>query len=150
MQGLKSKTWVMVCDGKKAIYLENTGTASEPKLEVRQVHAHDDAASRDLNTDAAGRTSNADGRHASMDDGDAHDLQEQRFLKAVTERLEKFHAKFAFKDLIVVAPARALGVVRKALPHALQSLVRAEIEKDLVNMSIPDITRHLQHDLQPA
>ena len=143
MQGIISKAWIMVCDGKKAIYLENTGTANHPQLDMRQVHQHDDLPSHEINSDGPGRTSGAAGKRSSMDDGDAHDLQEQRFLKAMCERLEKFHVKFHFQDLILVAPPRALGVLRKVLPHQLKSILRAEVEKDLVNLSVHDITHHL-------
>ena len=143
MQGITSKAWILVCDGKRAIYLENKGSALHPNLEVHQVHEHDDPASHDINSDAPGRTSGPDGRRSSVDNGDAHDLQEQRFLKAIGERMEKFHAKFHFQDFILVAPARALGLLRKVLPHQLKSILRAELEKDLVKLSVPEITHHL-------
>jgi protein required for attachment to host cells len=45
--------------------------------------------------------------------------------------------------LIVVAPPRAIGVLRREFsPHVRQAL-KAEVEKDYVKMSVDEIVRHL-------
>src|SRR5947209_9044114 len=47
--------WILVCDGKKALILENLGADDSPNLHVRTVLGHDDPRTRDLGTDAPGR-----------------------------------------------------------------------------------------------
>jgi protein required for attachment to host cells len=47
------------------------------------------------------------------------------------------------KSLIVVAPARALGVIRPAYSQALKGAVRAEVDKDFVKMSVQEIEKLL-------
>jgi len=47
------------------------------------------------------------------------------------------------KSLILVAPPRALGMIRHAYSHTLRSAVRAEIDKDLVKHPVHDIEKHL-------
>ena len=47
------------------------------------------------------------------------------------------------KSLIVVAPPRALGMIRPAYSHALKGAVRAEVDKDLVKMPVHEIEKHL-------
>jgi protein required for attachment to host cells len=45
--------------------------------------------------------------------------------------------------LIVVAPARAIGMLRREFtPHVRQAL-KAEVEKDYVKMPVDEILRHL-------
>jgi protein required for attachment to host cells len=45
--------------------------------------------------------------------------------------------------LILVAPARALGVLRKALSPAAHAVIGAEIDKDYVKLPIHEIEHHL-------
>ncbi len=146
MKTPKKITWIVVCDGKKALYLENTGHGPL-KLEMRHVEEHPDPRSGEINSDAPGRTMNASGsRRSSMDDGDAHDLTERQFLKGIAEKLEEIE----FDEFILVAPPRALGVLRQKISPQIKKKLRAEIENDLVNLSIEEIERHLNRDLKPT
>jgi len=43
----------------------------------------------------------------------------------------------------VVAPPRALGVLRQAYSHKLRAALRAEIDKDLVKLPLYQIEKHL-------
>jgi protein required for attachment to host cells len=45
--------------------------------------------------------------------------------------------------LIVIAPPRALGVLRQAFSAAVRSAIRAEIDKDYVKMPVYEIEKHL-------
>jgi len=47
------------------------------------------------------------------------------------------------KSLILIAPPRALGVLRQAYSHNLRAAVRAEIDKDFVNLPVHEIEKHL-------
>ena len=47
------------------------------------------------------------------------------------------------KSLIVVAPPRALGMIRPAYTHALRAAVRTEVDKDLVKLPVHQIEKHL-------
>ncbi len=47
------------------------------------------------------------------------------------------------KSLVIVAPPRALGVLRQAYPHTLRAAVQAEIDKDLVRLPVHEIEKHL-------
>ena len=47
------------------------------------------------------------------------------------------------KSMIVVAPPRALGMIRPAYSHALRAAVRAELDKDLVKLPVHEIEKHL-------
>ena len=47
------------------------------------------------------------------------------------------------KALIIVAPPRALGVLRQAYSHNLRTALRAEIDKDFVKLPVHEIEKHL-------
>jgi protein required for attachment to host cells len=43
----------------------------------------------------------------------------------------------------MVAPPRALGVLRHAYSHNLRAALRAEIDKDFVKLPVHEIEKHL-------
>jgi protein required for attachment to host cells len=45
--------------------------------------------------------------------------------------------------MIMIAPPRALGVIRQAYSHQLRGVLRQEIDKDMVKMPVHEIERHL-------
>ena len=47
------------------------------------------------------------------------------------------------KSLILVAPPRALGMIRPAYSPALRAAVRAEVDKDFVKLPVHEIEKHL-------
>jgi protein required for attachment to host cells len=136
--------WVIVCDGKKALVLENAGDEEYLNLKTREVYEQPDPKTRDIGTDAPGRTINSiGGQRSAMDQTDWHDQEEQRFLHSLLGRLDAALNQGQTKSLIVVAPPRALGVLRPGYSHALRAAVRHEIDKDLVKLPVPEIERHL-------
>ena len=78
-----------------------------------------------------------------MEQTDWHDQAEQRFLHELAEQLDAAVTAGETKSLIMVAPPRALGMMRPAYSHALASRVRAEIDKDFVKMPVHEIEKHL-------
>jgi protein required for attachment to host cells len=45
--------------------------------------------------------------------------------------------------VILVAPPKALGIFRKHMTPALRGLIKAEVGKDLAQLSTPEIEKHL-------
>ena len=78
-----------------------------------------------------------------MEQTDWHLQAEQRFLQRVAGHLDAAVNAGEAKSLIVVAPPRALGVLRQAYSHNLRAAVRAEIDKDLVHLPVYQIEKHL-------
>ena len=48
------------------------------------------------------------------------------------------------KSLIVIAPPRALGMLRPAYSAALKAAIRCELDKDLVKLPVHEIEKHLK------
>ena len=53
---IRNGDWVVVCDGKKALLLENAGDEKFLNLKTKQLLDHPDAPTRELGTDAPGRS----------------------------------------------------------------------------------------------
>ena len=136
--------WVVVCDGAKALVLENVGDAKFPNLKKRDVYEQKSLATHELGTDKPGRSfsSFSHGR-SSVEQTDWHDQAEQAFLTDLVHKLDAAIASHKVKSLIVVAPPRALGVIRTHYSPALKAAVRAELDKDLVKMPVHEIEKHL-------
>ena len=136
--------WVVVCDGAKALILENLGDGMHPNLKTREVHEQADAKTHEQGTDAPGRSINSVGaRRSAMEQTDWHEQDEQRFLTDLAGRLDAAVTAGETKSVIVVAPPRALGVLRQAYSDGLRHAVRAEIDKDYVRMPVHEIEKAL-------
>jgi protein required for attachment to host cells len=136
--------WVVVCDGAKALVLENAGNRRTPNLRTKEVYEHDDPKTHELGTDKPGRSLSSVGNgHSAMEQTDWHDMEEQRFLARLASRLDKAVLCGETPSLIVVAPPRAIGVLRKAFTSHVRQAIRAEVEKDYVKLPVDEIARHL-------
>ena len=136
--------WVVVCDGTKALVLENAGDEKFLNLKTREVYQQEDPKTQEQGTDAPGRSINSvDARRSAMEQTDWHLQAEQRFLQKLAGHLDAAVNAGATKSLIVVAPPRALGVLRQAYSHNLRAALRGEIDKDLVKLPVYQIERHL-------
>jgi protein required for attachment to host cells len=136
--------WVVVCDGAKALVLENAGGRMHPSLRTREVFDQPDPRTGELGTDKPGRSVSSVGSgRSAMEQTDWHEQEEQRFLQRLAEHLDKAILAGEAKSLIVVAPARALGVLRRTFTDHVRRAVEAEVEKDFVKMPVQEIERHL-------
>jgi protein required for attachment to host cells len=136
--------WVVVCDGAKALLLENTGDDKFPNLRMIEVFEHKSLATHDLGTDRPGRGHSSTGHATSaVEQTDWHDQEERAFLLELVKHMDAVLAAGKTKSFIVVAPPRALGVIRPAYTHALKAAVRSEVDKDYVKLPIYEIEKHL-------
>jgi protein required for attachment to host cells len=138
--------WVVVCDGAKALVLENVGDERFPNLQTREVYAQEDARTHEQGTAPPGRAFNsADATRSAMEQTDWHDQVEKKFLTDLVGRLDAAVHAGKTKALIMIAPPRALGVIRQAYSHQLRNALRAEIDKDFVKLPVHEIEKHLQN-----
>lgn len=136
--------WVIVCDGAKALVLENAGDEKFPNLKTKEVYQQDDPPTHEQGTDAPGRSINSvDGHRSAMEQTDWHTQEEDRFLRKLVGHLDAAVNAGTIKSLIIVAPPRALGVLRHAYSHNLRAALRAEIDKDFVKLPVYEIEKHL-------
>lgn len=151
--------YVLVADGRKMLFFRNEGDADYPKLEVEAQREEENPKASEQGTDEPGRTfSGAQGgdprsgglgatvgtAHSAYSETDFHQLQEDRFAADTAEMLKKKALANEYEQLIIVAPPRTLGELRKHYHKEVESRIAGEVAKDLTNMPVPEIEKLLQ------
>ncbi|MCC7345802.1 MAG: host attachment protein [Variibacter sp.] len=136
--------WVVVCDGRKALILQNTGDRQALRLQAVETLEQTNPPTHAQGTDRPGSVYASTGTsRSSVEQTDWHDEAERQFLVDLARKLDQALAAGATRALSVVAPPRALGMLREAYTPAIKSALRGEIDKDLVKHPVHEIERHL-------
>ena len=153
---LSHGTSIFLTDGRKALLLRNAGDSRFPDLKLEQKWEQDLAPDRDLKSDAPGRAFSSYGegsRRSAYSEPDYHRAAEAHFVTNLIAVLHERCLKGDIRALVIAAPPRALGDVRKALTPQIGDLVIAELAKDLVKHPLTEIERILaswENHIQPA
>ncbi len=136
---------VLVADGEKMLFFRNAGDDEYLNLSVEAKEVQDNPATRDQKTDEAGRSfpSSGPGHHA-YSETDFHQLEEDRFAAEAADMLKKRALNGDYDSLIVVAPPRTLGELRKHYHKEVEKRLVGEIAKDLTGHPVPEIERILR------
>jgi protein required for attachment to host cells len=136
--------WVIVCDGRKALILENIGDGLFPNLHTREMEEHAVPATHDQGSDVPGRAfASVGGARSAVDQTDWHRQLEEDFLRSLAIKLDRAVASGKTKHIVLVAPPRALGVLRHAATSHLRRVIRAEVAHDYVKLPVGEIERRL-------
>jgi protein required for attachment to host cells len=144
---IPNDTLVLVGDGRKAIFLRNKGGAGHPDLYTVSVMEQNNPPTHEQGTDKPGRYAGPDGlSRSATQETDWHQQAEDRFAAEVAEVLYKKAHGHDFERLIVVAPPKSLGTMRRAFRKEVAAKVTAEIPKDLTAHALPEIARLLRRE----
>jgi len=137
-------SWVLVCDGARALIFRNRGDAELLDLETIDALPEPHPRAGELGADRPGRVheSHGEGRSA-VAETDRHEAAEVAFIARVAEQLDRRLADAERKAFVVVAPPRVLGVIRRCLTPAAQEALTAEIGKDLAHLDTGEIEKRL-------
>jgi protein required for attachment to host cells len=136
--------WILVCDGSKALVLENVGDEKFPNLQTKDVYEQEALAAHGSAAGSPGSVAKpGTGQRTAVETTDKHNQSEQTFLKSLMDRLDAAALAGKFKSLIVVAPPRALGLIRQSYSKHVRQLLGGEVDKDLVKMPVHEIEKHL-------
>jgi protein required for attachment to host cells len=78
---------------------------------------------------------------------DPHEQEEARFTEHLAGEINHAALEKQFDRLILAAPPRTLGILRKALSSHAAERVIAELDKDLTKNGPADLAVHLQDHL---
>lgn len=136
---------VLVADGRKSLFFRNEGDAEFPNLAVEDKDIHENPAHHEQASDTAGQSMKTmDGRGGSMEEVDFHELEESRFAAETATVLKERALRNDYDSLVVVAPPRTLGELRKHYHKEVEKRLVAEVPKDLVNVPVAEIEKILQ------
>jgi protein required for attachment to host cells len=136
--------WVFVGDGQKALFLINEGDEMFPNLRRLSVLENHDPPSHEQGSDAPGRAfSSVGGIRSAMEETDWHELEKERFAGLVAERINRAALVNQFDHILIVAPPRILGELRREFAKATEGKIVGELAKDLTHHTIAEIERLL-------
>lgn len=148
---------IVVADGRRMLWLRNEGDAEFPNLQLETKREHDNPADRDQGTDRPGRAFSAGGNprggqgqqtgsanRSGYEETDFHQLEEDRFAGEVADMLKKRALAHDISALVVIAPPRTLGELRKHYHKEVQKALIGEIHKDLTGHPVVEIERLLK------
>jgi len=145
---LNTGNWVLVADGKKALFLRNYLDTNDYDLRVVWHQTLDNPASHAQGSDRPGRANSVPGvRRAALQEADWHQLSEDRFAKEVAAILNRAAQDGAFDEIVIVAPPKVIGDLRTELNSDAAKKVLAEIPKTLTNHPIEKIESLLKSAL---
>jgi protein required for attachment to host cells len=146
---------VLVADGTKALFLRNHGDQNQIDLRTEAHDKREDRKDREMKTDAPG---NAAARFASgggdtfrptMSETDFHQQEEDRWVKKAADELRQRALRNDFDALAIVAPPKALAVIRKELHKEVAKRIVLTVNKEMVGRPIPDIEELLVGEAAP-
>src|SRR5215469_15396687 len=128
---------VFVGDGTRAVFLRNRGSIQKPDLAVEAVLRQPDPPTREQGSDRPGRMHQRLGSaRSALESTDWHRLAEERFAVAIADTLYQLAHANRFERLIVIAPARVLGTLRKSFHKEVRERVAAEVQKEVATRSL--------------
>ena len=126
-------TLLLVADGEKMMFLRNHGKGLQPEFQLESRQDRPDLP----NTEGKSGTATGGG------DQDYHKDEENRFAADLADQLRMRALAHDFEALIIVAPPRTLGELRKNLHTEVEKRVIMELAKEMTDRPIPDINAML-------
>jgi protein required for attachment to host cells len=142
-------TWIVVADGQRATVYNNSGPGKGLEI-IPGLGGHQAVPkSREIISDAPGRMQGfgAHGAAPMTARTDPHELEEQRFTEGLAEEVNRAALDKQFDRLILAAPPRTLGILRKSLSSHAADRVIAELDKDLTKTARADLAAHIDRHI---
>ena len=131
---------VLVADGRKILFFRNHGDENQIDLRTEAHEARRERRDREIKTDAPGITRQSFGfGRSSYEEPDFHQQEEDRWVKEAAEELKARVLRGDFEALAIVAPPKALGVLKKCLHKEVEKRLVCTVNKEMSGRPIPDI-----------
>jgi protein required for attachment to host cells len=140
---------VLVADGRKTLFFRNEGDENQIDLRTEAHDTREDLKDSELKTDAPGTQAQSAGYgRPAMDETDYHQQEEDRWIKEAADELKARALRNDFDALAIVAPPKALGVLRKELHKEVERRIVCTVNKEMSGRPIPDIEALLVSETQ--
>ncbi len=131
---------VLVADGKKMLFLRNHGDDNQIDLRVEAHEVQEEHKNSELRTDAPGTMKQSFGYgRPAYQETDFHQQEEDRWIKDAAEQLKKRALRNDFDALAIIAPPKALGVLKKCLHKEVEKRIVCTINKEMSGRTVHDI-----------
>ena len=138
---LANNALVLVTDGRKTLFFRNEGDENQIDLRTEDFDEREDLKDREMKTDAPGAIGQGGGYsgRVAYDETDFHQQEEDRWAIAAAEQLNKRVLRSDFDQLVIIAPPKSLGLIRKKLHKEAERRLLCTIDKEMTGRPIPDI-----------
>lgn len=141
---------VLVADGRKMLFLRNQGKGQQIELVTEAHHERDDRKNSEIKSDAAGAGAQSGGHgRPAMEETDFHQQDEDRYAADAADQLRIRALAGDYDALVIVAPPRTLGELRKHLHKEVEKRVVMELAKEMTDRPLPDIAAMLMGRSEP-
>jgi len=140
---------VLVADGRKMLFFRNHGDEDQIDLRTEAHDARDERKDREIKTDAPGVVQQSFGSgRSTYEEADFQQQEEDRWIKDAADELKERALRNDFDALAIVAPPKALGVLRKCLHKEVEKRVICTVNKEMSGRPVPDIEALLVGETQ--
>jgi protein required for attachment to host cells len=130
---------VLVADGRKMLFFRNRGDEDQIDLRTEAHDRREDRKDSDIKTDAPGGIHQSAGYgHSTYEETDFHQQEEDRWIKEAAEELKRRALRGDFDSLAIIAPPKALGVLKKCLHKEVEKRLAFTINKEMSGRPVPD------------
>jgi protein required for attachment to host cells len=137
---LANNALVLVTDGRKTLFFRNHGDENQIDLRTEDFDERPDAPDRELKSDAAGSSKQSFGYgRPALGETDFHQQEEDRWAHAAADAVNERVLKNNFDQLVIIAPPKTLGLIRKKLHKEAERRLLCEIPKEMTGRPTPDI-----------
>lgn len=142
---LPNNALVLVVDGRKMLFFRNRGDENQIDLRTEAHDERQDRKDREIKTDAPGGIHQSAGYgHSTYEEADFHQQEEDRWIKDAADELCKRALRNDFDALAIVAPPKALGVLKKCLHKEVEKRLICTVDKEMTGRPVPDIEALLE------
>lgn len=136
-------TWIIAADESRARVLQVAGPQQFDEVEAL-VNPDGRKSNRELTTDAHPRFRGTGGPGSDRQETSAVEHAVELFAKRVGDYLERARQEHRYDSLVLVAPPKFLGVLRKELDEEVEKLVTRELPKDLTGFNASELEAYLR------
>lgn len=135
---------ILVIDGRKMLFLRNQGSGVKIDLVTESHHQRDDRKDHEIKSDGPGLTAQSGGYgRPAMEEPDYHQQDEDRYAADAADQLRVRALAGDFEALVIIAPPKTLGELRKDLHKEVEKRIVMELPKEMTDRPIPDIAAML-------
>jgi protein required for attachment to host cells len=140
---------VLVADGRKMLFFRNQGDEGQIDLRTEAHDARYERKDRDIKTDAPGLVQQSFGSgRSTYEETDFQQQEEDRWIKDAADELKDRALRNDYDALAIVAPPKALGVLRKCLHKEVEKRLICTVNKEMSGRPVPDIEALLVGETQ--
>jgi protein required for attachment to host cells len=136
---------VLVADGRKMLFFRNHGDEEQIDLRTEAHDQREELKDREIKSDAPGTVQQSFGYgRSTYEETDFQQQEEDRWIKDAAEELKDRALRNDFDALAIVAPPKALGVLRKCLHKEVEKRMVCTANKEMSGRPVPEIEALLE------